>query len=305
MTFADRLGDDIDRASTILRDGGIVGMPTETVYGLAARALDETAVDRVFSTKGRPKDHPLIVHLPPNADVSKWGEVSSHALALMSEFWPGPLTLLIPRSSMVPDWVTGGRESVAIRVPSHPLAIALLQRVDDGVVAPSANKFGRVSPTSAQHVLDDLGEQVDYVLDGGTCEVGIESTIVDCAAQSMTILRPGVIASNEIARVTGLTLSENIGESRAPGMLLSHYSPMATVVLTENHSAALSRAQKLEASGFSVTVIYEQNETILARELYQHLRTADVKGFSHVVVVQPQGEGLSMAIRDRLLKASA
>jgi L-threonylcarbamoyladenylate synthase len=305
MTYIDRIGSDIDRASAILRDGGIVGMPTETVYGLAARALDETAVHRVFATKGRPKNHPLIVHLAPNADVSQWGVVSSHTAALMEAFWPGPLTLLIPRTPLVPDWVTGGRDSVAIRIPSHPMAVALLQGVADGVVAPSANMFGRVSPTTGQHVLDDLGELVDYVLDGGRCEVGIESTIVDCTGQALCILRPGAITEVEIAHVTGLELTDNIGESRAPGMLVSHYSPTATVVLVQNHSEAQSKKIELEKSGNSVVIIDEPDEERFARELYAYLRSADSDGFSHVVVVEPRGTGLSVAIRDRLLKASA
>lgn len=305
MTVSDLLGTDVDRACHILRKGGIVGMPTETVYGLAARALDESAVSRVFSTKGRPTNHPLIVHVHPDADARKWGIISAHADSLMKKFWPGPLTLLVPRTSLVPDWVTGGRDSVALRIPAHPMAIELLRCVDDGVVAPSANMFGRVSPTTAQHVVHDLGDRVDYVLDGGPCSVGIESTIVDCVGESLSILRPGAITATHIAEVTGLTLTDNIGESRAPGMLLSHYSPTATVVLSANRNEAMEKVASLEHDGFSVLLIDEPNEKDLARDLYGSLRSADDKGYTHVVVVNPRGIGLSAAIRDRLTKASA
>ena len=184
------IGSDIRHAATLLRDGGVIGMPTETVYGLAALASNEEAVRRVFDIKGRPYDHPLIVHLSPTEDLSQWGHFNSDATALAQAFWPGPLTLLVPRTARVPDWVTGGRDTVAIRVPHHPVAESLLALVADGVVAPSANLFGKVSPTEAKHVFNDLGKLVDYILDGGPSEHGVESTIVECI-DTPTILRPG------------------------------------------------------------------------------------------------------------------
>jgi L-threonylcarbamoyladenylate synthase len=172
-----QISTDVNEAAQILLSGGIIGLPTETVYGLAACALNQSAVSKVFAVKGRPTSHPLIVHLRPEEDLTMWGVFTPDALRLARAFWPGPLTLLVERTKMVPDWVTGGRDTVALRVPSHPVAIALLQAVNTGLVAPSANKFGKVSPTTAQHVLDDLGDSVDLILDGGSCEVGVESNV--------------------------------------------------------------------------------------------------------------------------------
>lgn len=171
---------DVSTAADVLRSGGIIGMPTETVYGLAALAQNERAVHRVFDTKGRPRQHPLIIHISSLDEAMKYGKFNETAVALASAFWPGPLTLLVPRTSLVADWVTGGRDSVALRVPSHSIAQQLLKSVAEGVVAPSANRFGKVSPTSAEHVLLDLGDDVDAILDGGPCGVGVESTIVEC-----------------------------------------------------------------------------------------------------------------------------
>ena len=221
---------DVVLAADVLRNGGIIGLPTETVYGLAALARDEQAVHRIFDTKGRPRNHPLIVHLSTSADFTQWGRFNETALALAQAFWPGPLTLLVPRTSLVPDWVTGGRDTVAIRVPNHPMAQEILALINDGVVAPSANRFGKVSPTSALHVIADLGDDVDLVLDGGRSDVGVESTIVECT-EIFQILRPGNISEIEISKVSGRALGTTSGPSRAPGMLDSHYAPDAKVML--------------------------------------------------------------------------
>ena len=180
MNLSSRITQDLDKACLVLQQGGIVGIPTETVYGLAAVALNAEAVSRVFQAKGRPTSHPLIIHLSPHDDINRWGVLNESAQALANALWPGPLTLLVPRTRLVPDWVTGARDTVALRIPAHDMTLALLDAVSDAVVAPSANRFGHVSPTSAEHVINDLGDSVDLVLDGGSCAIGIESTIVEC-----------------------------------------------------------------------------------------------------------------------------
>ena len=298
------ISSDVLAAAEILLAGGIVGLPTETVYGLAARALDETAVSKVYAVKARPTSHPLIVHLSPEEDVSKWGVFTPDALRLARAFWPGPLTLLVERTALVPDWVTGGRDTVALRVPSHPVAIELLRAVDTGLVAPSANKFGKVSPTTAQHVFHDLGDSVDMILDGGSCEVGVESTIVECLGDSVALLRPGVISAEQIQKVVQSTLSSQQGEARAPGMLLSHYTPDADVVLVDSMEEAERCKAKLESSGSKVVIISHNQVDEYARRLYDELRDADRDSYSTVIAVLPSGDGIGAAIRDRLRKAS-
>lgn len=194
----------IAAAAALLRAGELVGMPTETVYGLAADALDPLAVKRIFTAKGRPADHPLIVHLPSAEHLPQWAAViPKDALALARAFWPGPLTLILKRTADVPDEVTGGQDTVGVRVPAHPVALALLRAFDGGLAAPSANRFGRISPTTAAHVQEELGERVALILDGGACEVGIESTILDFSRDVPEILRPGAIGPEDIARVIG------------------------------------------------------------------------------------------------------
>jgi len=295
---------DIAKAVEVLSSGGIVGMPTETVYGLAAFALDENAVARVFAAKGRPTNHPLIVHLSPDADASQWGEFTNEARALADAFWPGPLTLLVRRTSLVPDWVTGGRDTVALRVPSHPMAIELLRAVNTGLVAPSANKFGKVSPTTAAHVMDDLGDDVDLVLDGGACAVGVESTIVECLPDSVSVLRPGTITSDQIELVLQAVVGSSSGEARAPGMLLSHYSPDADVFLVETLEEGIQKKQELTKNGRSVHFIHFDDIDEYARHLYDELRHADLSKCDSIVAVMPVTSGVGLAIRDRLMKAA-
>ena len=297
------IGSDIRQAATLLRDGGVIGMPTETVYGLAALASNEEAVRRVFDIKGRPYDHPLIVHLSPTEDLSQWGHFNSDATALAQAFWPGPLTLLVPRTARVPDWVTGGRDTVAIRVPNHPVAESLLELVADGVVAPSANLFGKVSPTEAKHVLNDLGKLVDYILDGGPSEHGVESTIVECIDKP-TILRPGSISKDDIEAVLHISMQADTGESRAPGMLTSHYAPNARVVLVETIEELRNQTSELSISGTPCISLHFDSVQEYAFRLYASLRQADETGVDVVVALLPPDQGLGVAIRDRLRKAS-
>ena len=297
------IGSDIRQAATLLRDGGVIGMPTETVYGLAALASNEEAVRRVFDIKGRPYDHPLIVHLSPTEDLSQWGHFNSDATALAQAFWPGPLTLLVPRTARVPDWVTGGRDTVAIRVPNHPVAESLLELISDGVVAPSANLFGKVSPTEAKHVFNDLGKLVDYILDGGPSEHGVESTIVECI-DTPTILRPGSISKDDIEAVLHISMQADTGESRAPGMLTSHYAPNAQVVLVETIEELRNQTSELSISGTRCISLHFDSVQEYAFRLYASLRQADETGVDVVVALLPPDQGLGVAIRDRLRKAS-
>ena len=297
------IGSDIRHAATLLHDGGVIGIPTETVYGLAALASNEEAVRRVFDIKGRPYDHPLIVHLSPTEDLSQWGHFNSDATALAQAFWPGPLTLLVPRTARVPDWVTGGRDTVAIRVPNHPVAESLLELVADGVVAPSANLFGKVSPTEAKHVFNDLGKLVDYILDGGPSEHGVESTIVECIDKP-TILRPGSISKDDIEAVLHISMQADTGESRAPGMLTSHYAPNARVVLVETIEELKHQISELSISGTRCISLHFDSVQEYAFRMYASLRQADETGVDVVVALLPPAQGLGIAIRDRLRKAS-
>lgn len=294
---------DVSLAAEVLRSGGIIGLPTETVYGLAALVRDENAVHRIFDTKGRPRNHPLIIHVSSLDEAMKWGVFNENAIALASAFWAGPLTLLVPRTSLVPDWVTGGRETVALRIPSHPIAHQLLQMVSEGVVAPSANKFGKVSPTTAEHVLTDLGDEVDLILDGGSSEVGVESTIVECT-DSFQILRPGKITFDDIEHVAGRKLSSTSGPSRAPGMLESHYAPIAKVFVVDTLEEAEELLRSTELST-TCRILHFDDATVYAERMYSELRDADIKGFNVVIAVRASRGGIGPAINDRLAKAAA
>jgi len=305
MNIETRISQDIERARDVLRGGGLVGIPTETVYGLAAVALNEKAVNRVFEAKARPTSHPLIIHVSPNDNINRWGVLNDSATQLAAHLWPGPLTLLVPRTSLVPDWVTGGRDTVALRIPAHDMTIALLDALGDAVVAPSANRFGQVSPTSAVHVVNDLGDSVDLVLDGGPCSIGIESTIVECTSSSVQILRPGKVTALEIARITGLSISALDGPSRAPGMLLAHYAPKARVELCNSITEAQELLHRLTEDRMSVEILHHEDLNSYALCLYDNLRTADLNGRQVVIAVLPPNNDLGIAIRDRLIKAAA
>jgi L-threonylcarbamoyladenylate synthase len=283
----------------VLRRGGLVAVPTETVYGLGADASNADAVRRVFAVKGRPADHPLIVHLASADLLTDWAShVSDSAARLAAAFWPGPLTLLVPRAAHVLDVVTGGRSTVGIRVPSHPVAHELLARFGGGVAAPSANRFGKVSPTSAEHVRRDLGDDVDLILEGGEATVGVESTIVDCSGDVPMILRDGAITAEMVALV--VELAEAAGPSRAPGMLASHYSPDCRVVLIEPREPLTG----LHLAGRVRHLDPGPDLATYAHCLYRWLREADDDGIDTLVVTLPPDEGLGRAIRDRLEKAA-
>ena len=295
----------IDVAVDVLRRGGLVGMPTETVYGLAANAGDECAVRRIFAAKRRPIDHPLIVHLGSAEELPQWArDVPPAAARLAATCWPGPLTLIVVKAAHVLPVVTGGRVTVGIRVPAHPIALELLRRFGGGVAAPSANRFGCVSPTTASHVVADLGTAVDLVLDGGACPIGVESTIVDCTVSPPQILRPGAISIEAITELVG-EIGEVAGPSRASGMLESHYAPRCRVEIFESLAAATKRASELLAEGHRVDVLDSTGDLVLAaKQLYSWLRAADDNGLDALLAVLPEPRGLGHAIRDRLIKAS-
>jgi L-threonylcarbamoyladenylate synthase len=311
----------ISRAVEILRRGGVIALPTETVYGLAANAEDELAVRRIFAIKGRPATHPLIVHVARAEALTAWArQVPEEAWRLASAFWPGPLTLVLPRTERATDAVTGGQDTVALRVPSHPVALAVLEALGGGVAAPSANRFGRVSPTRAEHVRADLGAEVDLVLDGGPSTVGVESTIVDLSSGEPVVLRPGGLAVEEVERVLGRPVPVRTSSTvRVSGSLASHYAPRAGVVLAEPAQVA-GRVEALRAQGQRVGVLgpaslrlpggvprYDVPEDPggAARVLYTRLREADEQGHDVLVACLPRAEGLGLAVRDRLARAAA
>ena len=294
---------DIDEAVAVLRAGGLVAIPTETVYGLAADASNEAAVRRIFAAKGRPVDHPLIGHVADGAELCDGASsVPASAATLADACWPGPLTLVVPRGARVLPVVTGGRSTVGVRVPAHDLTLDLLRRLGGGVAAPSANRFGRVSPTTALHVQRDLGDAVDLILDGGPCPVGVESTIVDCTVDPPQVLRPGGIPADQIEALLTQGLAPAAGPSRASGMLASHYAPACEVLLADDAAHAIEiAALRLDA----VVIGIDVDPVVYARQLYDWLRRADERGSGVVVAVLPPAAGLGHAIRDRLIKAAA
>lgn len=293
---------DIDRAVAVLRAGGLVAIPTETVYGLAADASNPEAVGKIFAVKGRPVDHPLIVHIAAAEHLEDWAATIPSAAAVLADAcWPGPLTLLVPRAARVLDVVTGGLETVGVRVPAHPLTLELLTKFGGGLAAPSANRFGRVSPTTAEHVLADLGDDVDFVLDGGPCPIGVESTIVDCTVDPPQVLRPGGIPTEDIEALLNLTLGAAAGAKRSPGMLDSHYAPRCRVVL----AATIAEARRLATSHAGSEILDEDDLVRYAHTLFAQLRDADDRGIDKVIAVLPPAVGLGHAIRDRLTKAAA
>lgn len=310
----------VARAVAVLRAGGLVGLPTETVYGLAADASNPEAVRRVFAAKGRPAEHPLIVHLGDAARIDDWAaEVPAAARRLAAACWPGPLTLVVRRAPRVIDEVTGGLETVALRVPSHPLALAVLRAFGGGLAAPSANRFGRVSPTTAEAVREELGDAVDYVLDGGPCEVGVESTIVDVTGARPVILRPGGVSAERVAEVTGEALGHE-SATRAPGTLPAHYAPSLAVIVLDA-TAAVAEAGARAARGERVGMLAPEplaglprGVTALApagdaaaygRVLYARFREAERLGLTALVCVPPPERGVGVAVNDRLRRAAA
>jgi L-threonylcarbamoyladenylate synthase len=308
-------------AAEVLREGGLVALPTETVYGLGADAENELAVRQIFAVKGRPASHPLIVHIPAAEHLDAWARiVPDEARTLAKAFWPGPLTLVLPKKRRVSHAVTGGQDTVGLRVPAHPLTQRVLVAFGGGVAAPSANRFGQVSPTTAEHVRKDLGDDIDYILDGGPCTVGVESTIVDLSGSEPAVLRPGGLAIEEIERVLGKAVPMRDNPAvRVPGQLASHYAPRAGLVLAEPEDVA-SKTADLLRDGRRVAVIAPGEVDIpegatrfevptepqgFARELYRLLREVDAAGFDVIVAAAPPESGLGVAVRDRLRRAAA
>lgn len=288
----------IEDSVRLLQAGDVVAIPTETVYGLGGDALNPLAVRRIYATKGRPAGHPVIVHLGETHDWNEWGVFNEAARKLAAAFWPGPLTLILPRQPKVPDEITGGRNTVGLRVPSHPITQTLLQAFGSGIAAPSANRFGRISPTTADHVRTEFEGQVP-VLDGGPSHIGIESTIVDVSQDQPALLRPGSIDEAAIEALVG-----PLGQSNtvAPGTLKSHYAPMTSLLLS--HDPDTDR-QRLEAQGRSVAVLAAMPEEQYARNLYAELRRLDALGVDILIAEAAPTTGLGRAINDRLTRASA
>ena len=301
-------------AARHLKAGDLVAFPTETVYGLGADASNSQAVSRIYSVKGRPNDHPLIVHIASMERMGDWAsDVPEYAIALARSFWPGPMTLILKRSELAGDFITGGQDSVGVRVPDHVVALALLEAFEraggKGVAAPSANRFGHVSPTTAGAVIEELGDYLskdDLVLDGGACDVGVESTIIDCTGTAPSVLRPGAISVAMIEECTGLKTTQSDKEIRASGSLENHYAPIAQVLLRENAVAGqgfIAHAN-IETPPGVIRLASPSDDEEFARILYSALREADAQGLKEVVVIEPIGIGIAVAIRDRLARAA-
>jgi L-threonylcarbamoyladenylate synthase len=323
----------MDAAAKVLVAGGLVAFPTETVYGLGADACNAEAVAQIYMAKGRPADHPLIVHVASMDGLGDWADdVAEYAIALARDFWPGPMTLIVKRSALAGDFVTGGQDTVGVRVPNHPVALGLLAAFaragGKGVAAPSANRFGNVSPTTAAAVVAELGDYLadsDQILDGGACDVGVESTIIDCTGAAPRILRPGAVTAQMIEASTGLTVGSRfvLSDEDLPGILIngkvvdapeirvsgsldSHYAPLAKVLLCETPTAGqgfIAHADIQTPEGV-VRLASPHSDEEFARILYSALREADAQGLAEVVVMQPIGIGIAIAIRDRLQRAA-
>jgi L-threonylcarbamoyladenylate synthase len=308
--------DTIRLAARSLFEGNLVAFPTETVYGLGADATNAAAIAKIYKTKGRPTDHPLIVHVYSMQAIEPWvSDIPDYAISLARDFWPGPMTLILKRSTLAKDFVTGGQDSIGVRVPSHPIALSLLQEFHElggkGVAAPSANRFGHVSPTTSEAVHSELHEYLedsDLVLDGGQSVIGLESTIINCTHDVPRILRPGAITADMIQSSTGLksTESDQTSGLRVSGSLEKHYSPIAQVFLDQ---LPLSGQGYLALSSFPtpngvIRLAEPRNNEEFARDFYSGLRKADELGLDSLVIQQPIGNGIAIAIRDRALRAS-
>jgi L-threonylcarbamoyladenylate synthase len=306
--------DAMSNAATTLLAGNLVAFPTETVYGLGADASNAEAVAKIYRAKGRPADHPLIVHIGSMDGIGYWAdEISEYAIALARAFWPGPMTLICKRSDAAKDFITGGQETVGLRVPDHVVALALLDSAKkvgvQGIAAPSANRFGHVSPTTAQAVHEELDQYLspeDAILDGGPSQVGVESTIIDCTGSNPHILRPGAITQAMIEEVTGLKVTDAQSEIRVSGSLENHYSPEATVVLNQQPKSGEGLIAMKDVATPDGVIRLSSPTSIeeYARTLYAALRDGDARGLATICVIPPAGDGLAIAIRDRLLRAS-
>jgi len=310
-------GENVHRAVHLLKAGECIGLPTETVYGLAADALNPEAVAKIFSIKERPSFDPLIVHLADAGQVDQVAtEVDSRSRALMEAFWPGPLTILLPRRKVLPDLVTSGLPTVAVRCPGHPVAQGILQAFGGPLAAPSANKFGRISPTTPQAVLEELGDQVEMILDGGPCSRGIESTIVDASRGPLGLLRAGAVTVEDLEKVVGRVESvKHHGPPTAPGLLKSHYAPRTTLYVSE----APFEPGMIEAGGHGYLILSNPgmpsrdvlelsssgNLQEAAARLFMLMREADMRGYKSIIAFRLPENGLGRAINDRLEKASS
>lgn len=302
-------------AALALKNRHLVAFPTETVYGLGADATNAEAIARVYEAKGRPADHPLIVHIASMDGLGEWSrDIPEYAIALARDFWPGPLTLVLKRSELAQDFITGGQDTVGLRVPAHPIALALLNEFiavgGKGIAAPSANRFGAVSPTNADAVSEELSSHLlegDLILDGGQSLIGLESTIVDCTGPAPMILRLGAITPLMVEESTGLVaLESNPSSIRVSGSLNSHYSPKAKVLLDVVAEAGdgLIAPDQIPTPNGVIRLSAPSSIEQYARELYLALRKADQLGLEVVVVLQPGGDGLAAAIRDRLQRSA-
>jgi L-threonylcarbamoyladenylate synthase len=307
----------IKDAALALKEGHLVAFPTETVYGLGADATNEKAVARIYEVKGRPKDHPLIVHISSAEMLDKWAsEIPEYAIKLAREFWPGPMTLILPRTSIAKDFITGGQDTVAIRVPSHTLARQLLKEFESlggcGIAAPSANRFGKVSPTNSEAVEEEIGKfllESDQILDGGQSQIGIESTIIDCTVVLPIVLRPGSVTQEMVENLLGQKTGEldsSAREIKTSGSFETHYSPNAHVVLNGviNPGDGFIALDEIPTPAGAIRLASPKDNLDYARVLYCALRLADSKGIKTVNVVPPAEQGVGLAINNRLLKAS-
>lgn len=310
----------VEQAAEVLRRGGLVAFPTETVYGLGADASNADAVKRIFAAKGRPADHPLIVHLSNASDIDRWAvDVPPAARVLAARCWPGPLTMVLGKAPWVPPITTGGLDTIGLRVPNQALALSLLRAFGGGVAAPSANRFGRVSPTRPEDVAAEL-DSVELILDGGPCRIGVESTILDLTVTPAQILRPGGVSADELEEILGMAVARHpTGPARAPGMLEVHYAPSARVELVDASALAL-RAREWREQGERVGVIVPADVEIpagvevlgvassaeaYAHALYAWLRSCDARQVTVVLAVPPSEAGIGAAVRDRLRRAAA
>ena len=306
--------DAMSNAATSLLAGHLVAFPTETVYGLGADASNPEAVAKIYRAKGRPADHPLIVHIGSMDGIGYWAdEIPTFAIDLARNFWPGPMTLVFQRSINAKDFITGGQPTVGLRVPDHVVALALIDSAKTlgvpGIAAPSANRFGHVSPTTAEAVREELNEYLspdDAILDGGPSTVGVESTIIDCTTNTPHILRPGAITQEMIEQVTGLKVTDAESEIRVSGSLENHYSPAAAVVLNQapKSGEGFIAMKDIATPAGVIRLASPTSIEEYARTLYAALRHGDSQELSTICVIPPSGDGLAIAIRDRLLRAS-
>jgi len=315
---------EVREAAKLLTAGKVVAFPTETVYGLGADASNPAAVRRIFEIKGRPVDHPLIVHLSHLGQMREWAlEIPDEAYQLAERFWPGPLTIILKRNKRVPDEVTGGQDTVGLRIPGHPVALTLLQKFGGGVAAPSANRFGRISPTTAQHVLEELGDQLEMIIDAGPCLIGLESAIVNLSGSEPILLRPGSLSVAKLEAALGgrrIARPEQVASPRVPGMLASHYAPWTPFAVMEV-SVLREKLKSLLAQGTTVAVMalasqrdsWPEGITLrllpdtpldYACEMYSVIRALDSRGYDKILAAAPPGSSDWLAVRDRLFRAA-